>query len=100
MIVYILFGHTIYCSFRLLALSGKLLAREGRSTAVQNVASFNVIHEIYDSPVTTPLFSNAENNAQKFDYRMFILGFCTASFWYKSVIFLRNLTTGQRRLPF
>ena len=56
---------------------------EGRSTAEQNIASISVIHSIYsiyDSPVKTPLFSKAENNAQKFDYRMSILGFCAASF--------------------
>ena len=41
---------------------------------------------IYDSPVKTLLFSKAENNAQKFDYRMSILGFCEASFWYKCMI--------------
>ena len=52
------------------------------------------VYTVYDSPVKTPLFSKANNNAQKFDYRMSILGFCAASFWYKSVIFLCNLTTG------
>ena len=31
---------------------------------------------------------------------MSILGFCAASFWYKSVILLCNLTTDQRQLPF
>ena len=54
----------------------------------------------YDSPVKIPLFSKAENNTQKFDHGMSILGFCAALFGYKSVIFLCNLTTGQRRLPF
>ena len=54
----------------------------------------------YDLPVKTPLFSKVENNTQKFDYRMSIMGFCVSSFEYNSVIFLRNLTASQRQLPF
>ena len=56
--------------------------------------------EINEFPVKTLLFSNAENNVQKFDYRMSILGFCAASFEYKIVIFLYNLAASLRRLPF
>ena len=44
-------------------------------------------YTVDDSPVKTPLFSKVKNNAQKFDYRMPILGFCAVSFGYKSVIF-------------
>ena len=47
----------------------------------------HTMYSIYDLPVKTPQFSKVKNNAQKFAYRMAIIGSCAASFGYKSVIF-------------
>ena len=77
-IVFMLFKHTIYCSFRLLILSGKLLTGEDWSTVVQNVANFNVIHAMRSTwfrGTRLPCYETAERYCEHFSWLTELLHF-------------------------